>query len=52
MVAKLNKVLSNTRVLHDLYAKSHRLMRGPALHRLHLLMDKHAGGQHAFGNDA
>jgi starvation-inducible DNA-binding protein len=41
----LNKVLSDTRILHDLYKKSHWLMRGPTFYQLHLLMDKHASEQ-------
>jgi starvation-inducible DNA-binding protein len=45
MAGKLNKVLSDTRILHDLYKKSHWLMRGPTFYQLHLLMDKHAGEQ-------
>jgi starvation-inducible DNA-binding protein len=45
IAAKLNKVLSDTRILHDLYKKSHWLMRGPTFYQLHLLMDKHAGEQ-------
>ena len=44
MAATRNKMLSNTRVLHDLYGKSHRLMRGMVPNRSHLLMDKCAGG--------
>jgi len=41
----LNQVLSDTRILHDLYKKSHWLMRGATFYQLHLLMDKHAGEQ-------
>jgi starvation-inducible DNA-binding protein len=48
IAAKLNKVLSDTRILHDLYKKSHWLMRGPTFYQLHLLMDKHAGEQDAL----
>lgn len=48
MAAKLNKVLSDTRILHDLYKKSHWLMRGPTFYQLHLLMDKHAREQDAL----
>jgi DNA-binding ferritin-like protein len=44
MAARLNKVLSNTRVLYQRCSKSHQLMRGLALHRLLLLTAKHAGG--------
>jgi starvation-inducible DNA-binding protein len=45
LAARLNKVLSDTRILHDLYKKSHWLMRGPSFYQLHLLMDKHAAEQ-------
>ena len=45
MAATLNKVLADTRILHDLYKKTHWLMRGPTFYQLHLLMDKHAGEQ-------
>ena len=48
IAATLNKVLSDTRILHDLYKKSHWLMRGPTFYQLHLLMDKHAGEQAAL----
>jgi len=48
IAALLNKVLSDTRVLHDLYKKSHWLMRGATFYQLHLLMDKHAGEQDAL----
>ena len=48
IAATLNKVLSDTRILHDLYKKSHWLMRGPTFYQLHLLMDKHAGEQDAL----
>jgi starvation-inducible DNA-binding protein len=41
----LNEVLSDTRILHDLYKKTHWLMRGETFYQLHLLMDKHAGEQ-------
>lgn len=45
-VAKLlNQVLADTRILHDLYKKTHWLMRGRTFYQLHLLMDKHAGEQ-------
>jgi starvation-inducible DNA-binding protein len=43
--AMLNEVLSDTRILHDLYKKTHWLMRGETFYQLHLLMDKHAGEQ-------
>ncbi|MEV1329395.1 DNA starvation/stationary phase protection protein [Micromonospora costi] len=42
---RLNQVLADTRVLHDLYKKYHWLMRGPTFYQLHLLLDKHAGEQ-------
>jgi starvation-inducible DNA-binding protein len=42
----LNTILSNTRILHDLYKKSHWVMRGATFYQLHLLMDKHAGEQY------
>ena len=48
IASTLNKVLSDTRILHDLYKKSHWLMRGPTFYQLHLLMDKHAGEQAAL----
>lgn len=46
--SRLNKVLSDTRILHDLYKKTHWLLRGPTFYQLHLLMDKHAGEQYAL----
>jgi starvation-inducible DNA-binding protein len=45
MAARLNKVLCDTSILHDLYKKTHWLMRGATFYQLHLLMDKHAGEQ-------
>jgi starvation-inducible DNA-binding protein len=45
VAALLNQILSDTRVLHDLYKKTHWLMRGETFYQLHLLMDKHAGEQ-------
>ena len=45
VAALLNEVLSDTRVLKDLYKKTHWLMRGETFYQLHLLMDKHAGEQ-------
>ena len=45
LTATLNKVLADTRVLRDLYKKTHWLMRGGTFYQLHLLMDKHAGEQ-------
>ncbi len=44
----LNVILADTRVLHDLYKKSHWLMRGPTFAQLHELMDKHAASQEAL----
>jgi starvation-inducible DNA-binding protein len=38
----------DTRILHDLYKKTHWLMRGPTFFQLHLLMDKHAEEQYAL----
>jgi starvation-inducible DNA-binding protein len=48
IASRLNKVLADTRILHDLYKKTHWLMRGPTFYQLHLLMDKHAGEQYAL----
>jgi starvation-inducible DNA-binding protein len=45
VAALLNLVLADTRILHDLYKKTHWLMRGETFYQLHLLMDKHAGEQ-------
>jgi starvation-inducible DNA-binding protein len=45
VAAALNTVLSDTRILHDLYKKSHWLMRGAKYYQLQLLMDRHAGEQ-------
>jgi starvation-inducible DNA-binding protein len=42
---RLNRVLADTRVLYDLYKKTHWLMRGRTFYQLHLLMDKHAEEQ-------
>ncbi|WP_306370314.1 Dps family protein [Nocardiopsis sp. CC223A] len=42
---RLNQVLCDTRILHDLYKKHHWLMRGQTFYQLHLLMDKHAAEQ-------
>jgi DNA-binding ferritin-like protein (oxidative damage protectant) len=44
----VNKVLADTRILHDLYKKTHWLMRGRTFYQLHLLMDKHAEEQEAL----
>ena len=45
MARRLNKVLADTRVLYDLYKKTHWIMRGRTFYQLHLLMDKHAEEQ-------
>jgi starvation-inducible DNA-binding protein len=45
---RVNKVLADTRILHDLYKKYHWLMRGATFYQLHLLLDKHAGEQLAL----
>jgi starvation-inducible DNA-binding protein len=45
MAERLNRVLADTRILHDLYKKTHWLMRGRTFYQLHLLMDKHADEQ-------
>lgn len=45
MAALVNGVLADTRILHDLYKKTHWLMRGRTFYQLHLLMDKHAEEQ-------
>src|SRR5215467_921332 len=45
MARRLNQVLADTRVLYDLYKKTHWLMRGHTFYQLHLLMDKHAEEQ-------
>jgi len=46
--SRLNTILADTRILHDLYKKTHWLLRGPTFYQLHLLMDKHAGEQYAL----
>jgi starvation-inducible DNA-binding protein len=48
VASRLNKILADTRILHDLYKKTHWLMRGPTFFQLHLLMDKHAEEQYAL----
>src|SRR5262252_8821836 len=48
MARRINQVLADTRVLHDLYKKTHWLMRGRTFYQLHLLMDKHADEQDAL----
>ncbi len=45
VAALLNQVLADSRILHDLYKKTHWLMRGETFYQLHLLMDKHASEQ-------
>jgi len=45
LARRLNRILADTRVLYDLYKKTHWLMRGPTFYQLHLLMDKHAAEQ-------
>lgn len=45
VAAGLNSVLADTRILHDLYKKTHWTMRGATFYQLHLLMDEHAAGQ-------
>lgn len=45
MARRLNRVLADTRILYDLYKKTHWLMRGHTFYQLHLLMDKHAEEQ-------
>ena len=45
---RLNQVLCDLRILHDLYKKHHWLMRGHTFYQLHLLMDKHAEEQTAL----
>ena len=46
--AGLNVILADTRILHDLYKKSHWNMRGHTFYQLHLMMDEHAKGQYAL----
>ncbi len=45
MARRLNQALADTRILYDLYKKTHWLMRGRTFYQLHLLMDKHAEEQ-------
>lgn len=45
---RLNRVLSDTQILHALYKKHHWLVRGHTFYQLHLLLDKHAGEQLAL----
>lgn len=42
---RLNRISSDTQILHALYKKHHWLMRGPTFYQLHLLLDKHADEQ-------
>ena len=44
----LNVILADTRLLHDLYKKSHWNMRGHTFYQLHLLMDEHAKAQYVL----
>jgi starvation-inducible DNA-binding protein len=46
MASGLNRILADTRILHDLYKKHHWLMRGHTFYQLHLLMDEHAKQQY------
>lgn len=48
IAAGLNVILADTRILHDLYKKSHWNMRGHTFYQLHLLMDEHAKAQYAL----
>lgn len=48
MAAELNMIQSDTRILHDLYKKTHWLVRGATFYQLHLLMEKHAEEQEAL----
>ena len=45
---RLNGIFADTRILHDLYKKSHWNMRGATFYQLHLLMDEHAEKQEAL----
>jgi len=45
LTAQLNQILADTRILRDLYKKTHWLVRGATFHQLHLLTDKHADEQ-------
>jgi starvation-inducible DNA-binding protein len=42
---RLNQLLADSQILVALYKKHHWLMRGATFYQLHLLLDKHAGGQ-------
>lgn len=45
MTEQLNQMLADTMTLRDLYKKSHWQVAGPTFYQLHLLYDKHFGGQ-------
>ncbi len=45
---RLNKVLSDTQILYNMYKKHHWLVRGHTFYQLHLLLDKHASEQLAL----
>ena len=44
-VAALNQILADTMTLRDLYKKHHWQTSGATFYQLHLLFDKHHGGQ-------
>src|SRR5438874_808292 len=44
----LNVILADTRILLDLYKKSHWNMRGYSIYQLHVLMDEHAKRQYSL----
>jgi starvation-inducible DNA-binding protein len=48
VAALLNGVLANSRILRELYKKTHWLVRGETFYQLHLLTDKHAEEQDAI----
>src|SRR5438045_4056834 len=45
MTEQLNQLLADTMTLRDLYKKCHWQVAGPTCYQLHLLYDKHYGGQ-------
>ncbi len=45
MTEQLNQLLADTITLRDLYKKCHWQIAGPTFYQLHLLFDKHFGGQ-------
>jgi starvation-inducible DNA-binding protein len=47
-VENLNQLLADTITLRDLYKKHHWQLAGPTFYQLHLLFDKHFGGQNAL----